>query len=105
MPARKWIALAGVLLVFLVLLSALTTDSRWDGVDVAVVGKYAEVLGRPPSAPLINLQGDLQLFVFAIAGLIGGFLLGYWWRDVFGPGRGIARKQGNGERGATDVPA
>ena len=107
MPAKRWLAIAGLLLVILVVVSALKTDSNWEGVDAAVVGKYAGALGRQPSPPLLNLQGDLQLFVFAIAGLVGGFLLGYWWRDMFGPGRVIANEneKGSVEREVTDVSA
>ena len=37
--------------------------------------------GREARAPLINTdQGDLLLFVFLVAGVVGGFAAGYWWR-------------------------
>ncbi len=60
-------------------------EKSWDGVDVLVVEKYAEAAGRPAREPYINTdQGDLLLFVFAMAGVIGGFTMGYYWRDLFG---------------------
>ncbi len=57
----------------------------WQGVDESVVEHYAEKAGHPAWKPLINTdQGDLLLFVFLIAGVIGGFILGYYWRVLFG---------------------
>ncbi len=54
---------------------------KWPGVDESVVEKYAKEQGREAHAPLINTdQGDLLLFVFLIAGAIGGFAAGYYWR-------------------------
>ncbi len=54
---------------------------KWSGVDEAIVQKIAKEQGREPHAPLINTdQGDLLLFVFLLAGTIGGFIAGYYWR-------------------------
>ncbi len=54
---------------------------KWTGVDKSVVEKYAIEHGRAPHEPLINTdQGDLLLFVFLIAGTVGGFVAGYYWR-------------------------
>jgi hypothetical protein len=53
----------------------------WSGVDDAVVGKFAEAAGRHARAPL--LEGDLLLFAFLVAGIIGGFVLGYCFRTLF----------------------
>ena len=59
-------------------------DDKWTGVDVSIVGKYAEKYGRPPRKPYINTdQGDLLLFVFTTAGVIGGFIIGYNFRKLF----------------------
>lgn len=55
----------------------------WEGVDHAVIEKFAEEAGRPPRAPLINLSGDLLLFVFLLAGAVGGFVAGYYYRKLF----------------------
>ena len=54
---------------------------KWPGVDESVVEKYAKEHGREAREPLINTdQGDLLLFVFLLAGTIGGFAAGYSWR-------------------------
>lgn len=59
-------------------------DGKWTGIDVSIVGKYAEKYGRPPRKPYINTdQGDLLLFVFTAAGVIGGFIIGYNFRKLF----------------------
>lgn len=55
----------------------------WTGVDEAVVEKIAGEHGREARPPLINTdQGDLLLFVFLLAGAIGGFVAGYSWRKL-----------------------
>ena len=55
----------------------------WTGVDEAVVEKVAKEHGREARPPLINTdQGDLLLFVFLIAGVVGGFAAGYYWRSL-----------------------
>ncbi|BCR03740.1 hypothetical protein DESUT3_08090 [Desulfuromonas versatilis] len=61
---------------------------RWPGVDETVVEKYAKDLGREARDPYINTdQGDLLLFLFALAGGIGGFIMGYYWHKVFVAGK------------------
>lgn len=56
-------------------------ESKWPGVDESVVEKYAKEHGREAREPLINTdQGDLLLFVFLLAGAVGGFTAGYYWR-------------------------
>ena len=54
---------------------------KWPGVDESVVEKIAAEHGRHASEPLINTdQGDLLLFAFLVAGSLGGFAAGYYWR-------------------------
>ena len=61
--------------------SLVTAAEKWPGVDESVVEKYAKEHGREAMTPLINTdQGDLLLFVFLLAGTIGGFAAGYYWR-------------------------
>lgn len=61
---------------------------KWPGVDETVVEKYARDLGREARAPFIDTdQGDLLLFLFALAGGIGGFVMGYSWHKVFVAGK------------------
>jgi hypothetical protein len=56
----------------------------WHGVDESVVEKYAGEAGRRPLPSLINTdRGDLLLFLFLIAGVLGGFLGGYCFREMF----------------------
>ncbi len=58
-------------------------SEKWPGVDETVVEKYAEEHGRIARPPLINTgQGDLLLFVFLLAGAVGGFAAGYCWRSL-----------------------
>jgi len=83
MSGSKVLLLGGGLLVVFVLVS-LVIPSQWEGVDVAVVQNRAQQLGANVANPLINVTGDLQLFMFTAAGAIGGFIVGYSWRSLFG---------------------
>jgi ABC-type cobalt transport system substrate-binding protein len=75
--------LAVALPVFVGLAAA---DSKWPGVDEAVVKKIAEDAGRPAREPFLDFgEGDIQLFLFLIAGTVGGFVAGYYYRDLFVP--------------------
>jgi ABC-type cobalt transport system substrate-binding protein len=66
-------------------MSARAKEESWPGVDTVVVEKYAAQAGRPAREPYINTdQGDLLLFMFALAGTVGGFIMGYYWRGLFG---------------------
>lgn len=72
------------LIVFLLIACCsplVTAAEKWPGVDESVVEKYAKEHGREAMTPLVNTdQGDLLLFVFLVAGTIGGFAAGYYWR-------------------------
>ncbi|HEY5498592.1 MAG TPA: energy-coupling factor ABC transporter permease, partial [Syntrophales bacterium] len=71
--------------------------SKWTGVDEAVIEKIAKEQGREPNEPLINTdQGDLQLFVFLLAGAFGGFAAGYYWRVLIA-GKGSLMCHGQDE--------
>ncbi len=60
---------------------SLHAGDTWPGVDEAVVNKIAREHGREARKSLIDTgQGDLQLFVFLLAGAAGGFVAGYCWR-------------------------
>lgn len=56
---------------------------KWAGIDEAVIEKYATDKGREAAEPLFNVEGDMLLFLFALAGAIGGFVMGYYWHKVF----------------------
>ena len=67
--------------VYCLLSTDIYASEKWPGVDESVVEKYAKEHGREAREPLINTdQGDLLLFVFLLAGAVGGFVAGYSWR-------------------------
>ena len=54
---------------------------KWPGVDEAVVNRIAREHGREERPLLVPAaEGDLQLFMFLVAGAVGGFVAGYYWR-------------------------
>ena len=62
----------------------LVQAGAWPGVDETVVEKYATAAGRPSQSPLFDPgEGDLRVFVFLIAGIVGGFVAGYYFRELF----------------------
>ena len=74
--------------IFMALL--MTKDTQWSGVDETVVEKFAHEAGRAARDPYINTdQGDILLFVFLLAGVAGGFVLGYYFRVIFTDKRAI----------------
>jgi cobalt/nickel transport protein len=76
---------ASVLLVTFSLLPSAFCAEKWTGVDEEIVEKIAKEQGRVAREPLINTdQGDLLLFVFLLAGAVGGFVGGYYWRMLIG---------------------
>jgi cobalt/nickel transport protein len=53
----------------------------WTGVDESVVEKIAKEHGHEARRPFIDPgEGDLLLFIFLAAGVVGGFAAGYSWR-------------------------
>ena len=62
----------------------MNAPTTWEGVDKTVVEKVAAEAGHPAREPYVNTdQGDLLLFLFLLAGVIGGFILGYTFRGLF----------------------
>lgn len=86
---KQWISL--LIFAGMLLSGPMSTAGRaasWSGVDETVIEKFAEKAGRPAREPFINTdQGDLLLFVFLLAGAVGGFAAGYWFRVLFPPRR------------------
>ncbi len=88
---KKSFAEAGAKILSVLLLLLATSQfasaengNKWGGVDESVVEKVAEEHGRTAWTPFINTdQGDLLLFVFLLAGVVGGFIIGYNWRKIF----------------------
>ncbi len=86
---RSWEFGVRSLLIFVLLstvhLSLSAASEKWPGVDESVIEKVAKEHGREASEPFINTgQGDLLLFVFLLAGAVGGFIGGYYWRSLIG---------------------
>jgi hypothetical protein len=88
------LVLACSLMVCLAVAFAHAADEKWPGVDETVVGKYAKEHGRPAKPNIIDLEGDSLLFAFLIAGVAGGFVLGYYYRDF------MAKKGAEGKTNA-----
>jgi ABC-type cobalt transport system substrate-binding protein len=62
------------------------SSGKWAGVDETVVEKFARAAGHPPHRPLIDTEkGDLLLFCFLVAGILGGFVMGYCFHELFPP--------------------
>jgi ABC-type cobalt transport system substrate-binding protein len=96
---KQWIPI--LILAGSLLSGPMSTSGRtasWSGVDETVIEKFAEKAGRPAREPFINTdQGDLILFVFLLAGAVGGFAAGYWFHVLFPPRR-------KNEDGSTGLP-
>lgn len=89
--------LVAVLWCGVILNVAAEAGEKWPGVDETVVEKIAGEKGREARAPFINTdQGDLLLFVFLVAGAIGGFAAGYWWRMLVTEKGSAALARGRG---------
>jgi len=71
------------LLILVGMASAEENKEKWAGIDEAVIEKYATDKGVEAAEPLFNVEGDMLLFLFALAGAIGGFVMGYYWHKVF----------------------
>jgi hypothetical protein len=56
---------------------------RWPGVDETVVERVAVAAGRTPWTVPFAPEGDALLFAFLVAGLVGGFVLGYGYHALF----------------------
>ena len=73
-------ALAGLTLL------VVRVTPNWEGVDDTVVGKYAQQAGHPARKAYIDTdRGDMLLFFFLMAGVAGGFVGGYCFRELFPP--------------------
>jgi ABC-type cobalt transport system substrate-binding protein len=95
---KKVVIITGLLfaLALTVVVGLADTDNKWPGVDDAVVKKFAEDAGRPAREPYLNFgEGDIQLFFFLIAGAVGGFVAGYYYRDLFTPQPSRAKNPSN----------
>jgi hypothetical protein len=75
--------LAGALFLCNVASGTLYAGEKWPGVDEAVVNRIAREHGREERPSLFPAaEGDLQLSMFLLAGTVGGFVAGYYWRSL-----------------------
>lgn len=86
---RRWFSILALsLTLFAAQTLAAEEKPKWPGVDEVVVEKFARELGREAREPYINTdQGDLLLFLFALAGAAGGFVMGFYWHKLFVAGK------------------
>lgn len=56
---------------------------RWSGIDESVIEKVAAEAGRAPRPVWFEMDGDLGLFLFLCAGIVGGGVFGYYYRMLF----------------------
>jgi hypothetical protein len=69
---------------WLMLLRGRGTAHDWPGVDDTVIGSFVQAAGRPEPTELMPfIRGDLLLFAFLCAGLLAGFVLGFYGRVAF----------------------
>lgn len=95
MPERK--RRLKILILHMILLPTLIytlsffslAPKSWVGVDEAVVEKVAREHGREAKPPLVSTDnGDILLFIFLVAGVVGGFAGGYYWRMLVSEKKG-----------------
>jgi hypothetical protein len=80
---RCWLALAFVAALSVPRLAFADEPERWSGIDESVIEKVAAEGGRTSRPLLFELEGDLALFVFLCAGIVGGGVFGYCFRMLF----------------------
>jgi len=81
-----WVGLISIVaMLFFISVALAEKSEKWQGVDESVIEKVAKEHGREAREPFINTdQGDLLLFLFLLAGTIGGFAAGYYWKELTG---------------------
>ncbi len=91
-PAKRRLALRASLTAIFMLAAIVVSSlpcrgENYEGIDKSIIEKAAEKAGRPATEPVINTdKGDLLLFLFLCAGAVGGFIMGYTFRGLFGKG-------------------
>jgi ABC-type cobalt transport system substrate-binding protein len=82
------IAVCSLLLVVLAF-GAPAAVAGYVGADEAVVGKFAASAGRKPAPPIMDADsGELGRLLWLMAGVAGGFALGYCFRSLSHKGKG-----------------
>jgi len=81
------VTIAALSLLVLSVTAFAEPEGAWPGVDETVVERVAAEHGREAKSCGLGLEGDAQLFMFLMAGVVGGFALGYYYRKTFSEGR------------------
>jgi cobalt/nickel transport protein len=84
---RKLLLFCLFLFSFTFLGAHLMAEEKWQGIDESVLERFAQERGREAAAPLLDVEGDLLLFLFTVAGAVGGFIMGFYWHKVFVAGK------------------
>jgi hypothetical protein len=66
------------------LVSGHVSTGQWPGVDEAVIGRFVDESGQRSPPLFERVRGDVLLFAFLVAGLLAGFVLGYFARSALG---------------------
>lgn len=78
------LATLSVCAAWALLISGHAATGEWPGVDESVIGRFVDEAGSR-SPPLLDwVHGDALLFAFLVAGLLAGFVLGYFARSALG---------------------
>jgi hypothetical protein len=94
-PVRIIFLIFSLFTIYSSIFTAVYASEKWPGVDESIVEKFAREHGREAKEPLINTgQGDLLLFVFLLAGIVGGFTAGYYWRILTAEKPPQAKREG-----------
>jgi hypothetical protein len=95
MKNRKILIVGMVLVVINFCLPVLAfCQEKWTGVDESVVEKYAKEHGRGKRKSFLDTdQGDMLLFVFLLAGVLGGFTAGYYWKVLISEKPEVSRSE------------
>ncbi len=77
--------LTPMLIMLLIFMFPLTVSAgeKWQGTDDLVDSKMEEVTGVSAKEPLVNIEGNLGLFLFAAGGFAAGAVVGYQWHKIF----------------------
>ncbi len=86
------IGAGAALLVAALAASPAPREPRWAGLDEKIVERVSAEAGHPRWRTLLDDSGDLPLFLFLSAGIAGGFVLGYGYREV------LSRRRDEGRR-------
>lgn len=72
-----------VIAIILFIPSAAMAGQNWQGTDDLLDSKMKQITGVTAKEPLVDVNGNLGLFLFGAGGFTAGAVFGYQWRRVF----------------------